>query len=248
MKCTRKISKTIFRLRTKSTLAAGGSGFTLIELLVVIAIIAILAAMLLPALNRAKRKAALANCVSNLRQVGFTLAMYTPDNREGYPYSGRPWPQMPFVDVLKLFNPYISTNNARFFRCPADQGRGWNIEWVTLNGRSVGIRTNELLFANSYYYYAQFYHDDVVSAVKPRRTSEVRFPPQKAVFICYASAADTDYALTGSPPSGHGGNGFSLLFTDGHSQFAKFQQLNRGQLNSYNLDYTVDGLGGRDLK
>ncbi len=98
---------------------AGNPGFTLIELLVVIAIIAILAAMLLPALSRAKQKAISAQCLSNVRQMSLASMMYAGQDREVYPWTFTAAVGGAGIAWFNYIQPFLQNTNVLL--CPAKQ-------------------------------------------------------------------------------------------------------------------------------
>jgi len=111
-------------------------GFTLIELLVVIAIIAILAAILFPVYAMMKERARQAACLSNLKQLGIAMGMYTDDYNDTYPIAYDTWlnenrdpatrDNMAANNSHATLYPYVKS--AQLYMCPSDRSmttHGW---------------------------------------------------------------------------------------------------------------------------
>jgi len=232
---------------------ARGSGFTLIELLVVIAIIAILAAMLLPALSRAKQRALGIGCINNLKQLAVCAQLYSVDHQDVMPpnnsvanintgeflASGGSWCTNNArydIDPVGIRNGLLFPYNTstEIYRCPADQSRVETPAGEKLTAR----RLRSYNLSQSINGWPEF--DPFLSWLHPsfKKFAEIRKPSTSQAFVFLEVHEDGIFdALFGIPteafwgdprtwwdiPANRHSQGASFSFADGHAERWKWR-------------------------
>jgi prepilin-type N-terminal cleavage/methylation domain-containing protein/prepilin-type processing-associated H-X9-DG protein len=212
------------------------TGFTLIELLVVIAIIAILAAILFPLFANARMSAKRTACLSNIKQIGYSITMYADDNAGKYPDFASDCP--PGISSADWDSPCGSlvtglmwalrqhVKNAGIWMCPSGgqrafksrtyvvpRGRAVENRWPQFVGWVKGMSTN---YSGEALCYA--YKSETWSAVG--KTPMQFYQDAKAAHVSPLLLYDTYDPLPGEGFSPHQG-GLAALWWDGHVKWFK---------------------------